>query len=235
MNRVVLITGGGKGLGRHIAVGYAQAGDNVVLLGRNENALLKTAEEIKKIGSDALLFPTDISNESQVNSAVEKTISQFGKIDIAVLNAGIYLEKPFIDMTSDEWKKVIDINLTGNFYVTKALVPEMKKNNGGRIICISSVGGHTGLARKSAYCASKFGLTGFFKSLAKELKQYKIAVNILYPYYIDSHLELDWEKHSDEILNSWHPNDVVKLILFLSDQPLRASIEDIYLDPFQKK
>ncbi len=235
MNRVVLITGGGKGLGLHIAKGFAAEKDKIAILGRDDKSLDAANEEISKINPEIISIKADISDALQVTKAVQKTIGHFGRLDIAILNAGIYLEKNFVEMSLEEWGRIIQTNLTGNFLITKEIVSHFISQSGGRIICISSVGGHTGLAKKSAYCASKFGLTGFFKSLSKELKPHKIAINIVYPYYIDSHLELDWDNKKDEILNIWHPEDAVKLILFLANQPLRATIEDVYLDIFGKK
>lgn len=237
MGRAVLITGGGKGLGRFIAKRFAANGDDVAILGRDKTALLETRQEIvsAETRGKCLLCEADLMHETETKAAVESVLRELGRIDIAILNAGAYLEKPITETSTEEWERIIATNLTGNFFITRAIVPAMIKAKGGRFIAISSVGGHIGLAGKAAYCASKFGVAGFFKALAKELKPHKISVSIVYPYFIDSHLSLDWEKHDGEILNACHPDEAAKIIMTLSDLPLRAVVEDVFLDVYSRK
>ena len=231
-DKVSLITGAGRGIGRGIAIAMAKAGSSVVLVSRNQSELENIAKIINESGGTALPIKTDISDEKQVNNMVEKALNKFGKIDILINNAGQFLEKPILDTTVEEWEKVMGANLKGMFLCTKAVLKGMMERKNGTIINFSSVGGRIGLRGKAVYSASKFGVVGFSKALSKELKPYNIKVHIIYPYMVDSNNTIDWSKENPLNINS--VDDIADLVVYLASLPLRVDIEDIVIDPYLK-
>ncbi|MEK6589116.1 MAG: SDR family oxidoreductase [Nitrospinota bacterium] len=230
LNKVSLITGAGRGRGRGVAIAMAKAGSSVVLVSRTLIELEETARIITESGGTALPVKTDISDEKQVNTMIEKALDRFGKIDILVNNAGNFLEKAIIDTTLEDWDTIMGTNLKGMFLCTKAVLKGMIERKSGTIINFSSIGGRIGLKGKSIYSASKFGVIGFSKALAKELKPYHIKVHIIYPNMVDSNNSIDWSK--DNPLNINSVNDIADIIIYLSSLPLRVNIEDIIVDPY---
>lgn len=230
-DKVSLITGGGRGIGRGIAVALAKAGSSVVLVSRSLSELEETARIISESGGTALPVKTDVSNEKQVNNMVEKALDKFKKIDILVNNAGQFLEKPILDTTVEDWEKIMGANLKGMFLCTKAVLKGMMKRKSGTIINFSSVGGRIGLRGKAIYSASKFGVVGFSKAISKELKPYNIKIHIIYPYMVDSNNSIDWSKVNPLNINS--VNDIADLVVYLASLPLRVMIEDAAIEPFR--
>lgn len=231
-SKVFIITGAERGIGRGIAIALAKGGASVVLVSRNQSELEDTAKIVNESGGTALPIKTDISDEKQVKDMIEKALNKFGKIDILINNAGQYLEKPVLDTTVEDWEKIMGANLKGMFLCTKAVLKGMIERKSGTIINFSSVGGRIGLKGKSLYSASKFGVVGFSKSLAKELKPYNIKVHILYPYRVDSNNSIDWSR--DELLNINKVEDIADLVVYLASLPLRVDIEDIVIEPYIK-
>ncbi|MBM4314952.1 MAG: SDR family oxidoreductase [Deltaproteobacteria bacterium] len=185
-NKVALVTGGGRNLGRAIALSLAEAGADVVLTGRSLPEMEKAAEEIRKLGQKALAIVMDVTNLSQIEEAVQKIISAFGRIDILVNNAATRSHKPLLEISEAEWRSVIDTNLTGAFLCCKAVGPYMVRQGGGRVINISSRAGTRGRADVSAYCASKGGLNQLTQALALEWAPYGILVNAVAPGIINT-------------------------------------------------
>jgi len=231
-DKVSLITGAGRGIGRGIALAMAKAGSSVVLVSRNQSELENTAKIINESGGTALQIKTDISDEKQVNAMIEKALNKFGTIDILINNAGQFLEKPILDTTVEDWEKVMGANLKGMFLCTKGVLKGMMERKNGTIINFSSVGGRIGLRGKAVYSASKFGVVGFSKALSKELKPYNIKVHIIYPYMVDSNNTIDWSKENPLNINS--VDDIADLVVYLASLPLRVDIEDIVIDPYLK-
>jgi NAD(P)-dependent dehydrogenase (short-subunit alcohol dehydrogenase family) len=231
--QAVLITGGGKGIGRGIALAFAKAGADVAIIGRTIEELEKTVEEVKSLGVKAFAAKTDITNESEVEKAVNDAVGRLGKIDFLVNNAGTFLVKPIMETTVDEWDYVFDVNLRGMFLCTRSVLRHMIKAKRGTIFNISSVGGRMGLKGKAAYCASKHGVVGFSRAIAKELKEHHIKVHVIYPYYVDSNNTHDFSD-PDKALKMNKVEDIADLIIYLATCPLRVSIEEIEIDPFIK-
>jgi 3-oxoacyl-[acyl-carrier protein] reductase len=229
-DKVSLITGAGRGIGRGIAVAMAKEGSFVILASRSQSELEETAKIINEAGGTALPIKTDISDEKQINKMIEKALKKFGKIDILINNAGQYLEKPVLDTTIEDWETIMGANLKGIFLCTKAVLKNMIKRRSGTIINFSSVGGRIGLKGKSLYSASKFGVVGFSKAIAKELKPYNIKVHIIYPYMVDSDNSVDWKRENPLNINSI--DDIAELVIYLASLPLRVDIEDIVIDPY---
>lgn len=179
--KVALITGSSKGLGKAMALALAREGATLALVSRDLKLLNTTAEEIRSAGGKAETFQADITDEAQVSSLKQAVIEKFGKLHILINNAGINIRKPLVDFTPAEWHRVLDTNLTSVFLMCHAFVPYMKGLGYGRIINLTSIMSHVGLAHRVAYCSSKAGLLGFTRALALELASDNITVNGISP------------------------------------------------------
>jgi len=168
--KVVIVTGAGRGLGREISVGFAEAGADLVLAARTLEQLEVTADRVRKAGKKALIVPTNVSDEEQVNSMVEKTIEEYGRIDVMLNNAGITSPDSFLDISRKRWDLIIGVNLEGTFLCTKASLPKMLEQGSGMIINVSSI-----LAKEVrfsvAYGVTKAGLERFTLGLAREMRK----------------------------------------------------------------
>ena len=185
--QVVLVTGGSRGIGKEIALKYAENGYNVAINYISDKTdTVKLEKEFKEKGAESLIAKADVSKAEEVEEFVKKVIEKFGRIDVLVNNAGITRDTLLIRMKEEDFDKVIEINLKGTFLVTKAVTPYMMKKRNGRIINLSSVVGVTGNAGQCNYSASKAGIIGFTKSVAKELASRNIRANAVAPGFIDT-------------------------------------------------
>jgi NAD(P)-dependent dehydrogenase (short-subunit alcohol dehydrogenase family) len=181
-DRVAIVTGGTKGIGKGIALKFAQEGCDVVVNARHIEDTRKVAAEIKALGRRSLAIAVDVSKSAEVNDMVARTIKEFGKIDILVNNAGGVSGDSAIEDTTDEaWEKVIGVNLTGQFLCCRAVVPQMKKRKYGKIINIASMGAIHPPAPIVHYHSAKGGVLGLTTDLAFELAPYNITVNAILP------------------------------------------------------
>jgi 3-oxoacyl-[acyl-carrier protein] reductase len=184
--RIALVTGASQGIGRACALELARAGATVALAARNEAKLAEVAAEIAAAGGHATAFALDVSNEESIKAGAKSVLAQFGKVEILVNNAGITRDGLMLRMKRPDWDDVIGTNLTGAFLLTQALLSPMLKNRWGRIVNISSVVGRTGQAGQVNYAASKAGLIGLTRSMARELASRGITVNAVAPGYIET-------------------------------------------------
>lgn len=181
-DKVVIVTGGAKGIGRGISNVFAKEGGKILVVVRSEDTAKAAVEEIKAKGGEASYFIGDVSKEEDMNKMVETCIDRYGKLDVLCHNAGIFPEKRLEDMTVEDWDHVNNINLKGTFLAVKASLPYMKKQNSGRIVITSSITGNkVGNPGLTHYAASKGGVNGFIKSAAIELAQDNITVNGVEP------------------------------------------------------
>jgi NAD(P)-dependent dehydrogenase (short-subunit alcohol dehydrogenase family) len=181
--QVVIITGASAGLGEQFVHAFAESGAYVVLAARRENLLKKIAEDVSsKYGVKVLPVTTDVSKESDIVNLVKTTVKEFGKVDVLVNNAGIYIVKPLVEQTLDDWYKVIDVNLTSAFLASREAAKVMIPNKSGCIINISSTFGFGATKfTEVGYYTSKGGLIQMTKALAIELGEYNIRVNAIAP------------------------------------------------------
>jgi len=181
-DRVAIVTGGGRGIGREIALALSQEGADVVVSGRQLDVLEQTATEIESQGRRAFAIVTDVSNEAQVNELINKTLATFGRVDVLVNNAGIAGPTAAVtNLSREAWDEVMAVNLTGAFLCSRAVIPHMSERRSGKIINISSVAGKMAYALRSPYAASKWGMIGLSASLAQELGAHNIQVNAICP------------------------------------------------------
>jgi len=185
--KTAIITGGSRGIGRACCIAFAKEGANIVFTyNRSEEQAKELAKELKKIGVEALSLKSDVKEYDQCRKVIEQTLEKFKKLDILVNNAGITKDKALMMMTHQDWKDVLDTNLGGTFNMTRAAITTFLRQKEGCIINMSSVSGIIGLARQTNYSASKAGVIGFSKALAKEVGAYNIRVNVVCPGYIDT-------------------------------------------------
>jgi len=184
--RTALITGASRGIGRAAAVLLARQGARVVLAARNEELLDEVAGAIRAGGGEAHSMALDLGHHESIPTAVRGLPSEFAAVDILVNNAGITADNLLARMTLEQWRRVLDVNLTGAFVLTKALVRGMMRRRRGRVVSVSSVAGVVGNAGQTNYAASKAGLIGFSKSLARELLSRGITVNVVAPGFIET-------------------------------------------------
>lgn len=190
--KVSIVTGASRGLGRAMAVGLAKAGSSVVvadMLGTNE-----TVTEIKKTGRKTIAVNVDVSKKDEVQGMVNKALESFGRVDILVNNAGIFRSAPAEEVKEEDWGKVIDVNLTGQFLCAQAAGREMIRQKSGKIINISSIAGKFASAESVAYCASKAGLILMTKTLAVEWGKHNIHVNAICPGIFATPMTEDFTK-----------------------------------------
>jgi NAD(P)-dependent dehydrogenase (short-subunit alcohol dehydrogenase family) len=181
-DRVCIITGGGRGLGRDMALVFAREGAQIVVSGTTESAINSTAAELRAMGTRAVAIVCDVSDEDAVGQMVAATIREFGKIDVLVNNAGIIGPTAVVtEVKREDWDHTIAVNLTGAFFCAKAVLPHMAERRGGKIINISSVAGHKGYPLRSPYSVSKWGMIGLSQTLAAEWGRYNIQVNTISP------------------------------------------------------
>ena len=224
--KVALITGATRGIGREIALTLAEEGYNIALNYRKANEELeKLRKEIEEKGVKCLAVCGDVSNFEEVEKFVKEIISEFGRIDVLVNNAGITKDMLLMRMKKEDFESVVDVNLVGTFNVTKNVISYMMKARSGRIVNISSVVGISGNAGQTNYSASKAGIIGFTKSLAKEVASRNINVNAVAPGFIETNMtEVLKEEIKEEIAKSiplkrmGKAKDVANLVKFLASE-----------------
>lgn len=189
--KVALVTGAGKGIGRAAAIALAKEGVNIGLIARSEDDLKKVKEEVEAFGVKAAYATADVSVMEEVNNAVETLKKELGSTDILINNAGIAKFGKFLELDPQDWKQIIDVNLMGVYYVTRAVLPQLIERNSGDIINISSTAGQKGAPVTSAYSASKFAVLGLTESLALEVRKHNIRVSALTPSTVATDLALE--------------------------------------------
>lgn len=208
-----IITGAGRGIGRAIALALAAEGVNVGLLAQSEATLENVAKEVEALGVKVTIATADVSSNDEVTQAIESLTSELGQVDILINNAGIAKFGNFLDLEVSEWEKIIQVNLMGVYYVTRAVLPGMIEQKSGDIINISSSAGQKGAPLTSAYSASKFGVFGITESLAMEVRKHNIRVTALAPSTVATDLALEnklTDGNPDKVMQ---PEDIAEFIV----------------------
>ncbi|MBN2104753.1 3-oxoacyl-[acyl-carrier-protein] reductase [bacterium] len=221
--KVALVTGSARGIGKAIVLELSKQGCNVIVMDIDLEGARETAKEAEAFGVKSLAIKTDVSQASDVDEMVKTANEMFGRIDILVNNAGITRDTLLMRMTEKDWDQVLDINLKGAFLCTKAVIRGMMKQRMGKIINMASVVGVGGNASQANYAASKAGLIGFTKAVAKEVATRNIQVNAIAPGYIETEMTahlpkeaVEWFINNTPISKPGKPGDVAKTVLFLA-------------------
>jgi 3-oxoacyl-[acyl-carrier protein] reductase len=208
-----IITGAGRGIGRAIAIALASEGVNVGLLARSEEHLQEVVKEAEAQGVKAVFATADVSSNDEVTKAIHSLTSELGTVDILINNAGIAKFGKFMDLEVEEWEKIIQVNLMGVYYVTRAVLPGMIEQQSGDIINISSSAGQKGAPITSAYSASKFGVMGITESLAMEVRKHNIRVSALTPSTVATDLAIDNDLTDGNPDKVMQPEDIAEFIV----------------------
>ncbi len=208
-----IITGAGRGIGRAIAIALANEGVNVGLLARSEEHLKQVVKETEAQGVKAVFATADVSSNDEVTKAIDSLTSELGTVDILINNAGIAKFGKFMDLDVEEWEKIIQVNLMGVYYVTRAVLPGMIEQQTGDIINISSTAGQKGAPITSAYSASKFGVLGITESLAMEVRKHNIRVTALTPSTVATDLAIDNDLTDGNPDKVMQPEDIAEFIV----------------------
>lgn len=243
--KVAIVTGAAYGIGQGIVQAIAREGASVVIADINVEGSEKTARDIIKSGGTALTVKTDISKEDEVKQMVERTIAEFGQVDILVNNAAFlgssYHQKSFIDTQVAEWRAEIDVTFTGTLLCCKAVIAPMLKQKSGRIISISSDAGKMGIPKMAIYSACKAGVAGFSRALAQELAADGITVSCISPGPIETRTVTEILKKMPRLKEAWlanvpmrrmgEPADIASMVVFLaSDEASYITGQDYSVD-----
>ena len=190
VERVAIVTGGGRGIGKAVALAYAHEGADVAVVARSSAEIEQAASDLEALGCHSLAVRADVSKPADVQRMVATVIKEFGKVDILFNAAGVRAVAPSQDLPFEEWKQVITINLSGSFLCSQAVFEPMKEAGCGKIIMVGSMQAHSGAPFRAAYIASKTGLVGLTKGLGVEWAKYGINVNILSPGYFETDIIL---------------------------------------------
>lgn len=212
-DKVALITGAGKGIGKAIAVALAIEGVHVGLVARTQKDVQAVSEEIQGLGVKSAYTTADVSNRSEVESAVDQLRNKLGDVDILINNAGTGTFGKFLELEPEVWENQIRVNLFGVYYATRAVLPQMIARRTGDIINISSTAGKTGSANTSAYSASKFAVFGLTESLMQEVRKFNIRVTALAPSTVVTELAHSANLITGDEERVMHPEDLAELII----------------------
>ncbi len=227
--KVIVIVGATGGIGSVLGQKLAQSGNKLVLASRNTQRLTELTSQLSATSS-VIGIPTDITSPQQVETLIEKTVTQFGKIDVLVNAAGVGIIKPYNQLTPEDLEAMIDVNLKGSCYTTQAAANVMKDQRSGHICNIVGILGKHSMNMASAYCASKFGVVGFSKCMAEELKRYGIKITLFYfggvdtPFWDTINLKVDRKKMLT-------PETCANAILFALNSERQAVPMEINIQP----
>ena len=222
-NKVAIITGGSRGIGRGVAVAFAREGAAVVIIGRNKDVCDETAAFITRNGGTSISISADVSKEADVANMVAQTIESFHRIDLLVNSAAVNLPyREVADVSLDDWNWIIGVNLTGIFLCCKAVLPQMKKQHSGKIINFSSIGGLSGAPGRAPYRASKAAIINFTECLAAEVKEFGIDVNTICPCVVETDMLRETKKTVAIPNIPMSPEEMADVAVFLASSEGRA-------------
>lgn len=237
--KVALVTGASSGIGEGAALALGEAGATVVVMGRRKDRIDALVTRLEALGVKTLGLPGDVADEPQARGAVETTVAKFGRIDILINSAGVNEAGGIEDLPLEQWHRVLDINLMGTIYTSRAAFPVMKAQGGGDIVNISSTSGRRSAFKFAAYSTSKFGVTGFTEALRQEGGTAGIRVSIVEPGATATEIaasitDPDWsaaiQQHTHRE-GAMETSDVVDAIMLILQLPRRANVTRILIQP----
>jgi 3-oxoacyl-[acyl-carrier protein] reductase len=228
-NKVAIVTGAGRGIGRAIAVALAQAGCRVVLSARTVVQIEAVQDEIRESGGQALAVPGDLSRDDDIARLVGESRRAYGAVDILINNAGWGKKATIVRAQVEDWDQTFKINLRAPMLLARLVLPEMIQQKSGAVINISSLSGKLGEAGSSAYAASKFGIIGFTQSLYEEAREYGIKASVILPGFVDTPM-IPPVKHLDRA-KMIRPEDVADAVLFVLNSPPTSCPVEMTLRP----
>lgn len=227
----VIVTGASQGIGEGIATFLGRNGYRLGLLARSEERLHRVQSRIREGGGEAVVAPCDLRDQAATEAAMGSLMDRLGGVDALVNNAGLVIRKSIFDLDPEEWREMMEVNVNGLFYATRAVLPKMREQGGGHIVNISSISGRVPLPGGSGYAASKYAVTGFSESLFQEVREFGIKVTTIFPGSVDSQShrhptggDSSWKIQPEEVGEAIHhllataPNN---LISSLEIRPLR--------------
>ena len=229
-NKVAVVTGAGRGIGRAVAVELARMGARVVLASRSASEL----EETARIIGTASAIPTDVRNKDEVHRLLDHAASNFGPVDILVNAAGVGVSGPVIEFSDADYDAILETNLKSVFMASRYVLPSMISRGTGHIINIASIAGKVGSANLAVYCASKFGLVGFTQSLAEEVRQHGIRVSLICPGSTDTGFLGSSSKAAKSRERMLSPSDIAHAVRMLVSQEPNSFISEVIIRPTMK-
>lgn len=184
--KTALVTGSSSGIGRATALLFAREGADVVINGRDEKKIASVVRDVETLGRRALGMRADVGKTTEVQRMVDRTLKEFGHLDILVSNAGVFHHQMFLQMTEEEWDEVLTVDLKGTFNCCRAAIEPMMVQKWGRIVCVTAISGLTGYPNMTHIAAAKTGTHGFVKALASEVAPHGITVNVIAPGLVDT-------------------------------------------------
>jgi 3-oxoacyl-[acyl-carrier protein] reductase len=229
-NQVAIVTGAGRGIGRAIASELGRLGAKVVLAARSSAELEAAAKDIQ----NARVIPTDVRRLPDVQNLFDRAAAAFGPVDILVNAAGIGVFAPVSDFKDDDYDNILETNLRGIFYTTRAALQSMMERRTGYVVNIASIAGKVGSPKRAVYCASKFGVVGFSQSVAEEVREYGIRVSVVCPGSTDTAFSSDPRREGKTRSKMLLPGDVASVVGMLLTQEANSFISEVIMRPTQK-
>jgi NADP-dependent 3-hydroxy acid dehydrogenase YdfG len=240
--QVVAITGASSGIGEATALAAAQAGAAVALAARRTDRIEALAERIAGAGGRAIAVPTDVGDEAEARAFVQRTIAELGRLDALVNNAGVMLLGPIAGASTEEWRRMIDVNVYGVIYCTHAAIDHLVQRGSGHVVTVSSVAGVRASAGSAVYNLTKFGVNAFSESLRQELAPHNVRVTVINPGAVDtelrSHLSPELQEAQRQRLAGVTPlqaSDIADAIIYALGQPEHVSLNEILVRPTKQE